>query len=71
MDAAEGDEICNGDGIPDEWLSSWYPQTFMSQKTVIEAQHKEMERFQRMKMYRVVTRESMERDEEVKMIRLE
>ena len=27
MDAAEDDEICNGDGIPDEWLSSWYPET--------------------------------------------
>ena len=24
VDAAEDDEICSGDGIPDEWLSSWY-----------------------------------------------
>ena len=35
---------------------------------VIEAKRKEMERFKRMKVYRVVTRESMERDEEGKMI---
>ena len=40
----------------------------MSQKMVIEAKRKEMERFKRMKVYRVVTRESMERDEEVKMV---
>ena len=39
--AAEDDEICNGDGIPDEWLSSWYPETHMSQKMVIEAKRKE------------------------------
>ena len=69
MDAAEDDEICNGDGIPDERLSSWYPETHMSQKTVIEAKRrKEMERFKRMKVYRDVTRELMERDEEEKMI---
>ena len=68
MNAAEDDEICNGDGITDEWLSSWYPQNHMSQKMVIEAKRKEMERFKRMKVYRVVTRESMERDEEGKMI---
>ena len=40
----------------------------MSQKMVIEAKRKEMERFNRMKVYRVVTRESMERDEDGKMI---
>ena len=68
MDTAEDDEICNGDGIPDEWLSSWYPETHMSQTMAIEAKRKEMERFKRMKVYRVVTRESMERDEEGKMI---
>ena len=38
------------------------------QKMVIDAKRKEMERFRRMKVYRVVTRESMERDEEGKMI---
>ena len=64
VDAAEDDEICNGDEVPDEWLSSWYPETHMSQKMVIEAKRKEMERFKKMKVYRVVTRESMEKDEE-------
>ena len=68
MNAAEDDEICNGDEGPDEWLSSWYPETRMSQKMVIEAKRKEMEKFKRMKVYRVVTRESMKRDEEGKMI---
>ena len=43
VDAAEGDEICNGDGIPDEWLSSWYPETHMSQRMVIKAKRKEMD----------------------------
>ena len=68
VDAAEDDEICNGDGVPDEWLSSWYRETHMSQNMVIEAKRKEIERFKRMKVYRVVTRESMKRDEEGKMI---
>ena len=68
VDAAGDDEICNGDEIPDEWLSSWYPETHMSHKMVIEAKRKEMERFKKMKVYRVVTRESMKRDEEGKMI---
>ena len=68
VDTAEDDEICNGDGSPDKWLSSWYPETHMSQKMVIEAKRKEMERFKRMKVYRVVTRESMKRDEEGKML---
>ena len=36
-----------------------YPETHMSQKMVIEAKRKEMERFKRIKVYRVVTRESM------------
>ena len=27
VNAAEDDETDNGDGIPDEWLSSWYPET--------------------------------------------
>ena len=27
VNAAEDDEIDSGDGIPDEWLSSWYPET--------------------------------------------
>ena len=62
------DEIHSGDGITDERLSSWYPETHMSQKMLIETKRKEMERFKRMKVYRVVTRESMERDEEGKMI---
>ena len=60
VDVAE-DEISSGDGITDEWLSSEYPETHMSQKMVLEANSKEMERFKRMKAYRVVTRESMER----------
>ena len=68
VDAAEDNEICNGDEVPDGWLSSWYPETHMSQKMVIEAKRKEMERFKRMKVYRVVTRESLKRDEEGKMI---
>ena len=68
VDAAEDDEISSGDGIIDEWLSSWHPETHMSQKMVIEAKRQEMEKFKRMKVYRVVTRESMERDEEGKMI---
>ena len=55
VDAAEDDEICNGDEVPDEWLSSWYPETHKSQKMVIEAKRKEMERFKRMKVYRAVT----------------
>ena len=45
VDTAEDDEICSGDEVPDEWLSSWYPETHMSQKMVIEATRKEMERF--------------------------
>ena len=40
----------------------------MSQKMLIEAKRKEMERYKRTKVYRVVTRESMERDEEEKMV---
>ena len=27
VDTAEHDEICNGDEILDEWMSSWYPET--------------------------------------------
>ena len=37
--------------------------THVSQIMVIEAKRKEMERFKRMKVYRVVTRKSMESDE--------
>ena len=40
VNAAEDDEIHSGDGITDEWLSSWYPETHMSQKMVIEAKRK-------------------------------
>ena len=40
----------------------------MSQKMVIDAKRKEMERVTRMKVYRVVTRESMRRYEEGKML---
>ena len=69
VDAAEDDEFCSGDGVNDEWLSSWYPETQMSQQMVTEAKSKEMERFKRMKVYRVViTRESTKMDEEGKMI---
>ena len=28
VNAAEDDETVNGDEIPDDWLSSWYPETF-------------------------------------------
>ena len=31
VDAAEDDEICSGDGITDEWLSSWYPDSYESE----------------------------------------
>ena len=68
LNAAEDDETCSGDGITDEWLSSWYPETRMSQTMVIEAKRKEMDRFNRMKVYRAVARESMERDEDRKII---
>ena len=68
MNAAEDDEICSREGINGEWLSSWYPETHINQKMVTEAKRKEMDRFKRMKVYRVVTRESTERDEEAKMI---
>ena len=68
VDAAEDDEICNSDGIPDEWLSSRYPETQRSQKMVIEAKRKEMKIFKRMKVYPVVTGESIERDVEGKML---
>ena len=37
MDAVEDDEMCGGEGMNDEWLSSWYPGTHMSHKMVIEA----------------------------------
>ena len=52
-------------------MNSWPRNTLkhkMSQKMVIEAKRKEMDRFRRMQVYRVVTRESMKRDEEGKMI---
>ena len=62
VNAAEDDGILSGDGITDEWLSSWYPDTLASQKMEIEAKRRGMERFKRMKVYRVVTRGSMERD---------
>ena len=68
VNIAEDDEICNGDEVPDEWLDSWYPETHMSQKMVIEAKRKELEIFTKLKVYRVVTRESMKRDEEGKMV---
>ena len=66
VDAAEDGEICNGEEVLDGWLSSWYPH--MCQKMVIEANRKEMECFRRMKVYHVVTRESMKRDDKGKMI---
>ena len=56
--------------IRDEWLSSWYPETYTNQKMEIEAKRKDMERFKRMKVYRVVTRESMGWNEEGEMIRI-
>ena len=68
VNAAEDDEIISGDGITDEWLSSWFPETHMSQKMVMDATRKEMKIFKRMKVYRVVSRKSMERDEEGNMI---
>ena len=66
VNAAEDDEDSNRDAVTEEWLSSWYPETHMSQKMVIEATRKDMERFKRMKVYRVVTRQSMRGDEEGK-----
>ena len=68
VDVAEDDEISSGDGVTDEWLSSWYRETHMSQKMVLEAKREEMDRFKRMKVYRVVTRESMEKDQKGTMI---
>ena len=68
VNAAEDGELCSGDGINDEWLSSLYSETHTSHKMVIEAKRKEMDGFGRMKVYRVVTRECMERAEEGKMI---
>ena len=68
MNAAEDDEICSGDGITGEWLSSWYPETHVGLKMVIEAKRMDMKRFNRMEVYRVVTRKPMEKDEEEKMI---
>ena len=44
------------------------PETHLSQQMVMEAKRKEMERFKRMKVNRVVTWEFMERDEEGKMV---
>ena len=32
VDAADDDETCNGDEVPYEWLSSWSPETHLSQK---------------------------------------
>ena len=57
VNAAEDDESGSDDGIPDKWLSSWNTET--DQKMEIEAKRKVMERFKSMKVYRVVTRESM------------
>ena len=64
VNAAEDDEIDSGDVSTEDWLSSWYPETHMSRKMVMEAKRKDMERFKRMKVYRVVTRESMEGDKD-------
>ena len=47
VNAEEDGEIQSGDVITDEWLSSWYPETHMSQKMVIVAKRKEMERFKK------------------------
>ena len=41
VDVAEDDEISSGDGITDERLSSWYPETQMSEKMVLEAKRKD------------------------------
>ena len=30
VDAAEENEMCSGEGMNDEWLSSRYPETHMS-----------------------------------------
>ena len=46
-------------------------RTHVSQKMVTEAKRKEMDRFKRMKVYCVVTRESMKRYEEGKMISIQ
>ena len=47
VNAAEDEEIHSGDGITDEWLSSWYPETHMSRKMGIQAKRKEMEEIQK------------------------
>ena len=47
VNPAEDDEICSGDGITDEWLSSRYPETHMRQKMVNEAKRKEIDRFKK------------------------
>ena len=39
---AEDGEVCNGDGVPDEWLSAWHHETHRVQKMVIEAKRKDM-----------------------------
>ena len=57
VDGAEDDEIYSGDGITGGFLSSWYHETDMSQKMVIEAKRKEMEKFKRMRVHHVGTRE--------------
>ena len=44
VDVAEDDEVFKGDAVTERWLSSGYPETHMSQKMVIEAKRKEMER---------------------------
>ena len=51
---AEDGEICNGDGVPDEWLSAWHHETRMSQKMVIEAKRKEMVGFGRERRWRCI-----------------
>ena len=67
VDAEEEDEMCSCEGMNDECLSSWYAETHFESDMVIEATCKEMERFKRMKVHCVVTRDPMERDEEGKM----
>ena len=49
VNAAEDDEVCSGDGFTIEWLSSWYPETHMSQRMVTKANTLGNEKIQKKK----------------------
>ena len=68
VDSAEGDETNTGEWIDDEWMSPWDPEPLMDSTLVHAAKRKELDRFKRMTVYRVVKRRSMEKDADGKMI---